>query len=43
MLENAKKVLNTLDSYQEQKPNKKMIEEIVKIQGLVQELRPDVN
>ena len=43
MLENAKKVLNTLDSYQEQKPNKKMIEEIVKIQGLVQELRPEVN
>jgi hypothetical protein len=43
MLANAKKVLNTLDSYQEQKPNKKMIEEIVKIQGLVQELKADVN
>ena len=43
MLANAKKVLNTLDSYQEQKPNKKMIEEIVKIQGLVQELKTDVN
>ena len=43
MLANAKKVLNTLDSYQEQKPNKKMIEEIVKIQGLVQELKSDVN
>lgn len=43
MLSNAKKVLNTLDSYQKQKPNKKMIEEIVKIQGLVQELKADVN
>jgi hypothetical protein len=43
MLSNAKKVLNTLDSYQEQKPNKKMIEEIVKIQGLVKELKIDVN
>ena len=43
MLANAKKVLSTLDSYQEQKPNKKMIEEIVKIQGLVQELKADVN
>lgn len=43
MLANAKKVLNTLDSYKEQKPNKKMIEEVVKIQGLVQELKSDVN
>ena len=43
MLSNAKKVLNTLESYHQQKPNQKMIEEIVKIQGLVQELKADVN
>ena len=43
MLTNAQKVLNTLDSYHQQKPNKKMIEEVVKIQGLVQELKADVN
>jgi len=43
MAENARKVLNTLDSYKEVKPNPKMIEEVVKIQALVQELNSNVN
>ena len=43
MLENAKKVLKTLDSYQELKPDKAMVEEVIKIQGLVTEIQSDAN
>ena len=43
MLEGANKVLATLDSYQTIKPNKEMVEEVIKIQGLVREINSDVN
>ena len=43
MAENIKKVLNKLKSYKDQKPNKLMIEEIIKIQGLVGEIRNNAN
>ena len=43
MLENAKKVLKTLDSYQELKPDKAMVEEVIKIQGLVTEIQSNAN
>jgi len=43
MSENAKKVLNLLESYKNKKPNKEMVEEVIKIQGLVQEIRTDAN
>jgi len=43
MLENANKVLATLDSYQTTKPSKEMVEEVIKIQGLVKEINSDVN
>jgi hypothetical protein len=43
MLENAKKVLKTLESYQQQKPDKEMVEEVIKIQGLLQELQSDAH
>jgi len=32
-----------LDSYQTIKPNKEMVEEVIKIQGLVREINSDVN
>ena len=38
MLANAKKVLKTLESYQSKKPDKSMVEEVIKIQGLVGEI-----
>jgi len=43
MLENGRKVLKTLESYQQLKPNKEMVEEIIKIQGLVKELQSNAN
>jgi len=43
MLNNAKKVLKTLESYQNRKPDKSMVEEVIKIQGLVEELNSNAN
>ena len=43
MLEGANKVLSTLDSYHSAKPNKEMVEEVIKIQGLVKEICSDAN
>jgi len=43
MLENARKVLKTLDSYRSRKPDKAMVEEVIKIQGLVTEIKSDAN
>jgi hypothetical protein len=43
MLENANKVMATLDSYQTSKPSKEMVEEVIKIQGLVKEINSDAN
>jgi len=43
MLKNAKKVVETLNSYQHRKPDQMMVEEIIKIQGLVKEIKTDVN
>ena len=43
MLEGANKVLATLDSYRSTKPSKEMVEEIIKIQGLVREIKSDAN
>jgi len=43
MLKNAKKVVETLNSYQHRKPDQVMVEEIIKIQGLVKEIKTDVN
>ena len=43
MLANAKKVLKTLESYQSKKPDKMMVEEVIKIQGLVKELNSNAN
>ena len=43
MLDNAKKVLKALESYQSKKPDKTMVEEVIKIQGLVKELNSDAN
>ena len=41
MSENAKRVLSLLESYKDQKPDQPMVEEVIKIQGLVQELKSD--
>jgi hypothetical protein len=43
MLSNAKKVMKILESCKDRKPDKEMVEEIIKIQGLVQEIRSNVN
>ena len=43
MFNNAKKVLNILESYKNKRPNKLMVEEIIKIQGLVREIKADAN
>ena len=43
MLLNSKKVFNMLESYKDQKPSKEMVEEVIKIQGLVQEISSDAN
>ena len=43
MTKNAHKVLDTLNSYKNEKPNQKMIEEVVKIQALIQELNSNAN
>jgi len=43
MLANSKKVLETLESYQSKKPDKTMVEEVIKIQGLVKELSSNAN
>ena len=43
MLANAKKVLKTLESYQSKKPDKYMVEEVIKIQGLIKEIKLDAH
>jgi hypothetical protein len=43
MLANAKKVLKTLESYQSKKPDKQMVEEVIKIQGLIKEIQLDAH
>ena len=43
MLANAKKVLKTLESYQSKKPDKQMVEEVIKIQGLIKEIQLNAN
>ena len=43
MLNNSKKVLEILESYKAKSPDKKMVEEISKIQGLVKEFESDVD
>ena len=43
MLLNAHKVLEILESCKNKKPDKKMVEEIIKIQGLVQEIKLNGN
>lgn len=43
MLSSAREVLKTLESYKNEKPDKIMVEKVIKIQGLVQEIRADVN
>jgi len=43
MLSNAKKVMKILESCKDRKPDKEMVEEIIKIQGLVQEIRSNVS
>tara|TARA_R110002051_G_scaffold198267_2_gene265500 strand:+ start:564 stop:1403 length:840 start_codon:yes stop_codon:yes gene_type:complete len=43
MLLNAKKVMKILESCKDKKPDKEMVEEIIKIQGLVQEIRTGVS
>ena len=43
MLSNAREVLKTLESYKNEKPDKIMVEKVIKIQGLVQEIRTDAN
>ena len=39
MTENAQKVIDILDSCKERKPDKQMVEEIIKIQALAEELK----
>jgi|TARA_A100001011_G_scaffold399544_1_gene508719 hypothetical protein len=41
MTENAQKVIDILDSCKERKPDKQMVEEIIKIQALAEELKED--
>ena len=43
MTQNAKKVLKILESYKEEKPDKAMVEEVIKIQGLVREINAGAN
>jgi len=43
MSKNARKVLKTLESYKEKKPDKKMVEEVIKIQGLIWEISANAN
>jgi len=43
MTVSAKKVLETLESYQALKPDKTMVEEVIKIQGLVKEISSNAN
>ena len=43
MTENAQKVIDILDSCKERKPDKQMVEEIIKIQALAEELRESGN
>lgn len=43
MLNSSKKVLEILESYKTKSPDKKMVEEISKIQGLVKEFESDVD
>jgi len=43
MNENAKKVLNILESYRNKKPDKNMFKEVIKIQGLVREINTSVD
>jgi len=43
MLNNAKGVINLLETYKNKEPDQKMVEEIIKIQELVQEIRSHVN
>ena len=43
MSDNARKVLSLLESYKEKMPDKEMVHEVIKIQGLVQEIKADAN
>ena len=43
MSKNINKVLDMLETYKDRKPDAKMIEEVVMVQGLVRELTQDVN
>lgn len=43
MQEKAKTILSTLNSYKEQKPKKEMIQQVMKIQSLVNEIRSNAN
>lgn len=43
MLSSAREVLKTLESYKNEKPDKIMVEKVIKIQGLVREIRANAN
>jgi len=43
MLKKAQKVLSTLESYKSKKPDKIMVEEVMKIQGLLQEINTNAH
>ena len=43
MRENAKNVIKLLESYKEKSPNKKMIEEVIKVQELAREIETNAN
>ena len=43
MLANAKEVFQMLESYKDKKPNKEMVEEVIKIQGLIREINLNAN
>ena len=43
MHKNTKKVLDLLESYKDEKPNKEMVEQVIKIQGLLSEVHSDGN
>ena len=43
MSDNARKVLSLLESYKEKMPDKEMVHEVIKIQGLVQEINTSAN
>ena len=43
MRENAKNVIKLLESYKEKSPNKKMVEEVIKVQELAREIETNAN